>query len=146
MVEKIYLLINTKNMSYMTWELYKDLSRDLRNKYNGIIKSEFIISNYIKTILKEMFRQYSNGDKCKDVDCLIIKLTVNANKSIRYKMLDWLNDIDKFINNYYNGNACAYYLVKNKSKLRFHKIVPDGNVFNNNEKMSCRLSINMQIL
>ncbi|GHV87385.1 hypothetical protein AGMMS50255_6810 [Spirochaetia bacterium] len=49
-------------------------------------------------------------------------------------MLDWLNDIDKFINNYYSGNACVYYLVMDKSKLRFHKIVPDGNVFKNNEK------------
>ncbi|GHT53781.1 hypothetical protein FACS1894106_4910 [Spirochaetia bacterium] len=49
-------------------------------------------------------------------------------------MLDWLNDIDKLINKYYNEKACVYYLVKDKSKLRFHKIVPDGNVFNNNEK------------
>ncbi|GHV87383.1 hypothetical protein AGMMS50255_6790 [Spirochaetia bacterium] len=50
MVEKIYLLINTKNMSYMILEFYKDLSRDLKNKCNGIIKSELINFKFIVTI------------------------------------------------------------------------------------------------
>jgi hypothetical protein len=118
----------------MTWELYKDLNRDLRNKCNDIIKSELIISNYIKIVLKEMFRKYSNGNKCKDIDCMIIGLSIDSNKSIKYKMLDWVNDIDKFVDKHYNGNACVYYLVKDKAKLNFHKIAPDGNVFSNNTK------------
>jgi hypothetical protein len=65
---------------------------------------------------------------------MIIGLSIDTNKSVKYKMLDWINDIDKFVDKYYNGNACVYYLVKDKATLNFHKIAPDGNVFSNNAK------------